>query len=287
MAETGDDLRFVDLDGNVLSYEREQGVAWVSIPTLPAEPITLHAYFDNPDAAAPGGDSLWSDYALVVHGDVVEDATGINVASDGLDLPSEPGQIGGALAFDGADDLIVFPPDPSFADLRSDGFTVSCWLWLSSDPGNDNFPRLIDNANLTDATTGWSVMFSSADVPMDRVRVDLGLSSTEVRTVFPAVTTDTWVYVAITVVDEVVTARYDGTTVVGNLTDVGTGTYASDADNPLSIGSSAYDVTRAFLGQVDELRLIRGARDDAWLAAEYQAGLADAVELGGLESAPR
>lgn len=286
LAEAGDDLRFVDAEGTALAFEREADVAWVLLPTLPSEPLELHAYFDNPTAAPPDLEPLWSDYALVLHGDAVADATGVNVPSKGLDLPSVAGRIGPALSFGGADDVIVFPPDPSFADLREDGFTISCWLWVSSDPANDNFPRIVDNADLTEATTGWSTMLAPDTLTAERLRVDLGMSTAEDRTMFPPLTTDTWTYLAITIADDLVTARYDDAAAMGTISVVGTGTTASDADNPLAVGASAYDVTRAFLGEIDELRIVRGARDDAWLLAEYRAGLPDAVMLGDVELAP-
>jgi len=279
-------LRFVAEDGSLLPYEREADIAWVFVPTLPAAEIEFDAYFLNPDAEPVDGRGLWSDYAMVLHGADETDATGVHVGTGSEGLMHADGVLGPAFVFDGAS-VLEFPPDPSVADLRETGFTVSFWMRPSSDPAHDNYPRIIDKADTTEATRGWTFALAPGpELPAETFRVDLGMSSAERRLGFPAVAIDEWNYVAFSVAKENATGRYNDMTVESTLLVEGTGSLASDADTPLAVGASAYDASRAYVGELDELRLVRGTRTDAWLAAEYAAGLSGAVTLGPVEVSP-
>lgn len=287
LAKPGSDLRFVTLDDVELPYDADEGIAWVFVPVLPPEGLQLYAYFDNPSAPSPEYEGLWDGYALVLHGGSPEDATGVNEASEVTDVVSVPGVLGSALSFDGVSSIVVFPPDASFADLRTEGFTISCWARMSSDAEHDNYPRLLDNADATEATTGWSFTLGPTDsAPSDRPRIDLGLATTERRVTFPTVPLDAWVYVALTVAEDDADVWYDTTLHDGNVGQQGAGAPSSDAENPLAIGASAYDTSRAYMGELDEIRLHRTVRSPEWIRAEYQAGQPGSVALGKPEANP-
>lgn len=286
-AEAAPSVRFVSLDGSELPYERDGELVWVLVPDMPAEGLQFHAYFDNPDATAPEYAGLWDAYALVLHGETPDDATGENTPMLVTDVVSAPGQLGEALSFDGVGSIIVFPPDPSFADLRTDGFTITCWARMSSHAEHDNYPRLLDNADATEATTGWSFTLGpNGTAPSDRPRIDLGMSTQERRVTFPTVPLDTWVYLALTVAKEDADIWYDTTLHDGSVGQPGDGEVASDATNPLAIGASAYDTSRAYMGELDEVRLVRGVRSADWLRAEYEVAQPGAVTVGEPEANP-
>ena len=287
LAEPSADLRFVGLDGSELPYENDGGIAWVFVPVLPIEGVQFHAYFDNPDAAPPEYVGLWDEYALVLHGESTDDATGENEASMVSDVVSVQGVLGSALSFDGLGSIIVFPPDASFADLREEGFTISCWARMSPDAEHDNYPRLLDNADATEATTGWSFTLGpNGSAPSDRPRIDLGMATTERRVTFPTVPLDTWVYLALTVADEDADIWYDTTLHDGSVGQAGAGEIASDSKNPLAVGASAYDTSRAYMGELDEIRVHRTVRSPDWIRAEYEAGQPGVVSFGKPEANP-
>lgn len=287
LAEAGPDLRFVSSEGTELVHTREgENLAWVFVPTLPASEFEAFAYFDNPDAEAFEAPNPWADYLLVLHGDTAVDASETNEVAES-DVGFVDGLVGSAMSFDGDGDVVTFAPNDAVADLAGRGFTASMWVRVDSDPQGEEHPRLLDTADTTAATGGWSVMLSpGAGGPADFLRIDLGRTETERQVHHPSVSLDVWVHLAFTVQDDdVVVALYDGDVVPSSVNVGGSGSPASDAANPLTVGGSAYTDNFDFLGQIDELR-VSGVRTQDWLTAEYAVLQPGAVALEEPEFSP-
>ncbi len=143
----GEDLRFVDVDGTVLSHEIEEwdlggeALVWVNVPQIDgaSSDDSIWLYFDNPAATdLQQAAAVWnSEYLAVWHlrddpvsvgGNEIIDATsnahfgtsqGAMTSEDVVD-----GQIGKGLDFDGSDDYLS-------SALASDTFTeltFSAWF---------------------------------------------------------------------------------------------------------------------------------------------------------------
>ena len=287
LAQAGLDLRFATAEHVELIFTREgDDLAWVFVPELAAAGTEFFAYFDNSDAALPEGPNPWQDYLLVLHGDTEEDASGTNEVSEAT-VSFTDGLAGRALSFDGDGDILMFEPNDAVAGLLERGFTASMWVRTDSNPQGAEHPRLIDHADGTDATSGWSVMLSPGDNgPADFLRIDLGRDAVERRVHLPSAPLDVWAHIAFTVQgDDVLLALYDGVPVPSTVPVAGAGTSLSDASNPLTIGGSFYSDIRDYLGEIDELRLT-GMRTEDRLIAEYAVHQPGAVESGELEVWP-
>jgi len=151
----GEDLRFVDGDGSVLSHEVEEwnesgeSVVWVKVPLIDGGSDTDHVwmYWGN-GTAGDGQDSagVWSDYEAVWHLDeetgTIEDSTGNgNEGERSGDTNRALAKTGYGMSFDGDQDYIGLNMNYATLGVIS-ALTLTAWFNTtdnSSASYNDNW----------------------------------------------------------------------------------------------------------------------------------------------------
>lgn len=289
LRQAGPDLRFVDARGEVLPHEVDESTAWVRVPSLPAgAELRIDAYYGNPSAGPQDlGEAVWADpFALVLHGAEIDDAAGNHTPMTTIGVAAVPGVFGNAMRFDGVDDAVVFSPAAATTDLRLDGMTLTAWLRLDPTQSAD-FPRILDHVDAASASSGWTIALTEP-APGEgwRLRVDLGLEPMEARVTFAEPVPASWFFLAVTIsAQDEVGARFDDV-VFDPLTPTDKGTALSDAENALAVGRSSHDPERWLSGDLDELRVSRGVRSQAWLDVQFAFGSGDLVSLSAPELRP-
>lgn len=181
----------------------------------------------------------------------------------------------------------VFIPDGGNLDLNGD-FTISGWFnhatAAATDSGNDSksfrwdiffakrlHPETVNSAN-NGSKTGFGVRIGANDETIGAMEL-FGYSTTTAKpSVWPKLENGAWRHVAAVYVGGGAAVRLDGQVRSGT-NEVGA---VVDNDLPLAIGNSCLGYLdgagdRAWGGYADEVRLIRGAPSEAYLAAEYAA----------------
>ena len=190
--------------------------------------------------------------------------TNMNPASDWV-----PGQINGALDFDGNNDYVNAGSDASIDDVFTSGGTVSAWIYLEG-WGESDFGRITDKSLDTSATAGWSFQVDGAS-GVDRIRFETGFSGGQGGWATPtgSISLNNWYHVA--AVYNSGSAANDATIYINGtpqtITEVTTpsGTYNSDAAYALQIGGFT-GALRTFDGLIDDVRIYDRALDGAEIA---------------------
>ncbi|MCP4641904.1 MAG: DUF2341 domain-containing protein [bacterium] len=129
---SGDDLRFTDAGGTrMVRYEiaswdpKGQSLVWVEVPELKGPDTTIRAYWGNAEAESlPGSadaDALWRDCDVVSHADDAGAPFG-DAKATGI-APDAPGVLGKSFHFQGG--LATLP---SVLGIGACGHTVSAWV---------------------------------------------------------------------------------------------------------------------------------------------------------------
>jgi glucose/arabinose dehydrogenase len=191
-------------------------------------------------------------------GGSVQDASGnANHGTISGAVRSAAGKFGGALAFDGVNDLVLVP-DSSSLDLRT-GMTLEAWI----------FPTVLPN--------GWKCILQKEvdtyflHATSDRNRPAAGFTaggSVTILDVGARPAANVWTHIA---------ATYDGSTlriyVNGVLTGSVNRTGAIDASaSPLRIGGNTY-AGEFFAGLIDEVRIYSTARTQAEIQSDMQTAI--------------
>ena len=292
----GSDLRFVAADGvTPLAHEVERWdhttgslVAWVRLPSITAGvPTSLYLLYGAADAPSQADvRSTWpAEIEAAWHlaadpagpAPQLDDSTTNN--HDGLNRGGMtsgdlvPGLIGDAVDFDGGDDRLESDP-LDVAGTRA--LTLSAWVRLDT---AINEARVVNKAfTPTDRIFELSLL----DTGAVRARVHLDGSSTTLAGGAGSVTTGAWHHVA---------AVWDGATLevfadgVPLASTAAVGALAGDSTMPVTIGNID-TVDRPLDGLIDEVRVERVARSQAWLqAAESNQRTPSAfVTAGAVES---
>jgi hypothetical protein len=280
----GQDLRFVDADNlAVLPHQIESWTVggpswvWVRVPQIDASSTTdfIYMYYGNPSAAdGQNGTGVWdTDFKMVLHlpetGGAHQDSTTnnndgvvVNVASRGVG----GGQVNGADFFNSGSAENVDVNDAASLDMAAgDSFTLEAWV------------------NTT--MGGWGVVFSKEDVPTsgqyqlwvnagvpDLWLVDDGGTGVQ-ATSSVSVNNGAWRYLVGRWNETTGRAEIfvDGVLRGGNGASLGSITTAT----PLVIGEEG-DVNAGggarggnFHGGIDEVRISKTARSDAWIRAQH------------------
>ncbi|HEU4333782.1 MAG TPA: LamG-like jellyroll fold domain-containing protein, partial [Candidatus Eisenbacteria bacterium] len=192
------------------------------------------------------------------------------------------GRIGGALSFDGVNDVVVVndPGSTSALDLRAD-FTMGAWVRFVSLPatGGASFPRILQKS-ASASTAGSYYLAARTDSPAPRLSLRLRFGgATYTLDGSNALATGRWYHVA---------AVKQGTTVRLYLDGVQDGPThavpagAPDANNdPLHVGEAPSNSDGALSGSVDDARLY-----DRALSASEVAALASGASDITPPSAP-
>jgi hypothetical protein len=290
----GLDIRVVADDGTLLDVDVDTwdpatgvGLVWVAMPQLsPGVEASAHLYYGRPDAPPlDTGAATWDDgFAAVWHLGGTDDATVHGNHAEDQGSTVVPGVFGGARMFDADDQRLLVSPSRSLTDLATSGVTLSAIIQPLS-IGVTSGGRVFDNADSQAATLGLQVMPAASTTGLEFNR---GGATTEGQWITgETLPYGQWFHLAVTFVDgEDPRAFVDGQPLVWQTATPPVGQPGSDAAAPVGIGGAPYDATHTFDGAIDELRVTRGVRSDAWLLAEVRVAAGGAVTVGDEESAP-
>lgn len=280
MNNNGNDIRFIDLDGSVLSHEIEKfeindSDIWVKIPFINTTNKTIKMYYNNKNIS-DGSDAVnvWNNnYTLIHH---LNDGIGFNVNSStdshhGTLIQNDhwvnSGKIGGTYNWDGIDDVYIIS---NHADLNPIGnYTWSFWIYF--DTYNSQVDGIICKRDISnnDLSTPYNLYVHDINPHNNDLVWTLGNGGDPpfqmIGTDFFNVTT--WIYVTITI--EGTTAKiYKNGKLFSNNTFSGTRQINGAS---VYIGQY-YGYSSNFLdGKIDEIRFSNSeARSLDWINYTYQ-----------------
>ena len=201
---------------------------------------------------APGGMEHW----WPANGNA-KDVQGSNDGTLQGGTTFDAGKVDQAFKFDGNDDYVEVPNDPS---LNPTAVTVDAWIYPSDVNGNHNVVFKGDHEYLLQIRNG-NVLFGSRDSASNYAEFQGSLS----------VPANAWSHVAIT--HDGATKRIYVNGVLNPVTQSQSGLYTGDT-NSLKIGTHHF-LTEFFSGLVDEVELF-----DRALSADEIAAIADAGSAG-------
>lgn len=283
---SGNDLRFVDADGTVLSYEIEtwnpngQSHIWVKVPQIDASSASdsIWMYFGNSSAAAgQNAADVWSNgYVGVWHMNgnptgtgAIQDSSWSNVdgTSTGMDSTNQTnGPIGGALRFDGSSEYIrvsTTATDPTAVNPSQ--LTVEAW---ASSSGNTGFAeRIINRRNIILVVPVESYGLGTS--ASDGTQLVHSTGSPDLVSTTGALPADRWRYVTGVYSGFTSSLYVDG---VLNASQTGVTSFGSGEDD-ITIGAGEMGtnstISQYWRGGIDEVRLSNVARSAAWTSAQY------------------
>jgi hypothetical protein len=269
MAPDGSDLRFVDTDNTtLLDHEIEvwnpggDSIVWVRVPEIDAASggDFVWMYYGSPAAADlqnPTG--VWlNGYAGVWH--LVDGSDSTVHGNDGvINGPvAVAGQVGGALDFDGLDDHVEVPHDPSLAVTGS--LMIEAWIRVADSSG-ENYRRIVSKKLAWTDSNGFNLEYS----PRQNLLVNLGSGSNGGQA--SALDLDpSWHYVVGTISGSTAALYADG---VDRTTD--------NTASPLVAGTTSLRIGdivtggASFFGAIDEVRISSTSRTPAWIDAQYRS----------------
>ena len=286
MLENGDDLRFADLNGNLLPYEIEvwdtnaTSFVWVLVPELKQNAV-INAYWGNDQAAAQNrGAEVWYEYAGVWHmneesGNAV-DSTANNLGGARVNLSRGAGVNTYSQYYAGNGNRVNVTHN-AVLNFGS-RFTVSGWFrYPDSTPAN-NWRRYFSKKAAYADLNGWQVE------KRDTTHNEFGARGNGGGNTYIAIpgggsfTDYKWRHVTIQYRGVNSGAVYvDGVFV--NTTDLGN-TTASDNGQPFIIGATLTD-NESWQGYIDEVRIGAAIRSGDWIKAEYDTMTSHAFAVCG------
>ena len=284
----GADLRFIDLDGNLLSHEIESwdqdgsSLVWVRLPTLEkgTKFRCLYGSANPVDPLSPG--TVWLKYVLVVHGgDTITNSVNNSVtATSGSDSTSASnaagdGMIGGGIAKASNDSIGVNVSNPSLFLSSPEQFTVSAWFMRKGNGGNNNGTHILAGSQFA-----W-----------DKNQGFLWLQEQGKYISIAAKGSHQWTDSREPLGDEVYTHlafSYDAPGKI--LTSYLNGDVDCTRDNPGKLSNTdnywtfgSYSGTKtkdSFMGAMDEIRIYNGVANAAWIDAEHASASASFLNAG-------
>ncbi len=294
----GQDLRFVDANGTLLSYEidvwNETGTSqvWVRVPQIDALSSTdfIRMYYGNATAIAgqnPNGVWESSTRAVLHMANPADDSTVNSNTVSYSGTTNSAGRIGAARNFDGVDDSVNVGSATVIDNLFTGGGTISAWInpegW-----GEGSYGRIADKANSTFSSgtgNGWG-LYATGTGSSGRVLFHFGFSGHVGRwsTAMGAVTTSNWQMVTV-VYDSSSTANdpqifINGVSVAVFEEASPDGSPNSDAALNLTVGNHSVASSRTFQGAIDEFRAYEGSLSAAQIHANFLAVNGGLTTLG-------
>ena len=207
----GEDIRFADTDGNLLSYWIEEwdsvnkkAKIWVKVPSIPADSsIEIFMYYGNPEITSASDAS--ATFIRVIDGLVAswhfdEGAGTTAYDSSGNDNDGTiygatwaDGKFKKALNFDGSDDYVTIPHDASF-----DVDKVTITAWFKADALGYNWRKIVCHPYYDDQ---WSDPYSVYALGIDNANKILGeisIGTSNVKVGGSVLNTGLWYFAAMT-----------------------------------------------------------------------------------------
>jgi len=295
---SGEDLRFTDPDGVILSHEIESwnesgtSTVWVKIPQIDAQSIIDHiyVYYGNPDATdVQDTENVWdSNFKMVQHmaetADPYADSTANDHDSLGSTDPDQvSGQIGYGQNFDFSASEFIVVPDHADLDFGiTDNFTIE--LNLKTD-ATGTTKRLIDKVIATNQE-GYAMQIRNDNGHIECIIEQEDGTHSEIEG-GTDVTTGSW-YHAVFVRDvdsDVLRLYVNGVSDATAVIDTITATLANSLD--LWIGKKRGTFPVYFDGTIDEVRISNTARSAEWIEANYLSMTDDMLTYASAEKQPK
>lgn len=289
--DDGSDVRIVADDGSELPFEIEvwdedaDSVLWVQLPVLPADStFSAFMYYGNPAATdAQNPAAVWdAEFAAVWHlanpadGEQLDSTSNANHGESSVGLEAEgsvAGLVGGGVQFDGVDDWVQIANSDS---LTITGAQVTLEAWAFEPGAQDNDEGFVVKS-VNDNGYDLQLGVQKSGFPNFRVKTGTAQTYLDGASVVP---TGQWHYYS---------GVYDGATATVYLDSVADGSEDQSGDmitntDPVVIGRRAIGDDRFFTGIIDEARISRTARSEAWLAATYRSIRGAMLSVGAEES---
>lgn len=289
----GGDLRFADVNGNLLASEVDtwntngESLVWVKVPSL-ASNTRIAAYYGWGDAPAVDGSKVWDDgYVGVWHlGESslpLAESTGVSTPfsaqqhlADGAFAAN--GIAGGAVDFTATNNIRPYLQAASDADLGGLGsFTVECWTKRTQGASGNRYVLSRNNGSGTYAFEVFQTGSSNVGVcnastnGVATIGADKGgFYVVEGNNDGTVLGYDDWYHQAyVRDVSADCGYGYVNGALKRTQEQVATGTlYSGDA--PLLLGNRAtWNSSNCYNGLVDEVRISRVARSAAWVKAAH------------------
>ena len=286
-AEGGSDIRFFDRSGTVAyPYEIDtwnpsgESFVWVRLPSAAKGASFVMCYGRSGQTSASDGATVWSDYVGVWHMNETYDAETAaegfshDSTANGLDAEPTNGGSGDLAQMVSAEGVVGnarvnatsnttkgnYLSVASYDSLGvGNTFTISGWFKATTING---YPRLWSRKTSHTAENGWEIENANGNAKKFSAR---GASGTAITLTTPTYQ-NAWLHIALV---------YKGTTLTAyaNGVQCGSGTITAATDNgmPLSFGNNSNGSERSFPGLYDEIRLSKGEKSAARVAAEYAA----------------
>lgn len=311
---------FVDADGMILPYEVDtwntsgESLVWVKVAS-PAKDSVFYMYFDGESAEANDPSAVWSGYTGVWHlneafaeGDSsLTQSQGVysnSTAEAGIDghlsvnsFANETGRFGKAFKVNASTQYkdtssnniykhggVWVADSGANSPLDADGvFTISGWFKHQN--WNYYYDYLFSKRKT--ANNGGSPNNAFAIQLANNAAASVsprGSGATTTARALPADKKGDWAYITF-VYDNATCTVYEN----GVLVDTVTVNKALDNNGPLVFGNNTDIATQqvgdaGWIGWIDEVRFLKGAKSAAWIAAEYEAMASDTfVSAGAVE----
>ena len=278
-ASDGSDIRFADAGGNLIPHEIDtwdaagESLVWVRLPAV-ASGATFTMYFGADDPGAAAAESVWSRYAVVIHGgssaaNAVAGGPAVTIGNTTyVTLNADAGRIGGGFRKSTGNAVAVnvaMGTTASSTTLEDTGkFSVSGWFKRNGNGGSSNNGTHVLAASRPkwDSGDGFLLLQEKGQY------IDVAAkSSHQWDSGSYTLANQTWGHVAFSYEKDVAIKSYfDGNpdqtkTSPGNLVSSGgTWTFGSYANT----GSND-----SFIGDMDELRIFDGVASGDWIKAEH------------------
>lgn len=276
--DAGEDVRFLRDDlSEVLPHEIErwdesgQSFVWVRVPRIAARSTTdvMWLYFGAPAAApAESPAEVWNPgFTLVWHLTATsDDSTGLGHGGALVGTSRVNGRIAGGRALERSSGDYI---DSSY-DEHLDTMTVEAWARASAAPASGR------NVGVVGRNENYQLNWDHFGPYAGTFTLRIG-GTWEYASFLPVVA-DQWHYVVGTYDGKTIRAYRDGALVSSNTAPAG----PPDPDAfPLRAGVNPDPATGWFYdGRIDEVRVSRGARSNAWIAAQHLS-MTDALATYG------
>ncbi len=298
--DQGQDLRFVDRDGTLLSYEIERwneagtSTVWVRVPQIDKLSSSDYIWVYYGNSTAPAGQNaagVWSsgqEAVLHLTSTPLADTSGNAYTLTETATASANGKISGGRLFDGSDSSLKFSTSATDLDnIFNGGGSISVWV-RPTGWGENSFGRIVDKSSATNGTgSGWGLFLDNGTV-----RFHTGFTGNGGSWQTGAVVSlNTWTHIVLTY-DSSSTSNnpviyVNGTSV--SLTEISTpsGTVRSDAGIGMTVGNFAGTSSRTFAGVIDELQVNSNLLSSAEASLLYRSQNSTSfATLGASESGP-
>ena len=294
-APGGDDIRFADADGNLLSHEVDswntngESCVWVRVPRLSGAATAVTLYYGGAPVQSVDPRLVWgpSDYQGVWHfsGSYADSSTNALPMRDRHQVNSQypapsytaAGPVGTAYSSPGQS----YVQTTNDARWAAHGNKLSLSGWVKAQPWTGNFyGRILSAKKVYDSGYGFELTVQGTSVKYNMI----GHGNNQHTATSTCDCTVDFVYLT-AVFDGSAASMYTNGALVASWPS---GSVLNSSTNVLSIGADANGANR-WNGQLDEMRLRWGASSADWVAADYAtqhdanfAVLGDAERIDGV-----